>query len=239
MSFSEFFEVIKTASFGFEEIFTAISGFCDKLLHDFNISELFSGMWWHLRYVKPFVPVILFALWMVIAVAGKRLFGIIRFLAIFGIGFILGVYTLSPLVLEVLPTLPTWVIGLITGIVAGVLSKVVYLFALIVTVGYGTYVICYRGAIPFLSSLTAGKEMVGLIAAIVLIVLSLVLLKYVEMLGTAMLGGYGMACIIRGWYDYTSLPVFVGREWLGVLILTVIFAVIGFFIQFKTRERYN
>lgn len=239
MGFAEFFETVRTASFGFSEFFEAISAFYDKLLLDFNISELFSGMWWHLRYVKPFLPFILMAVWAFVAFAGKKMFGFIRFVALFGVGFVLGVYTLSPLVLEVLPTLPTWVIGLVTGIVAGVLCKVIYLFALVVSVGYSIYIICYCGYIPLASSLTSGNEIVSLIAAVIAVVVVALLLKYVEMLGTAMLGGYGMACVIRGWYDYTSWNMFVGREWIAVLILTVIFATVGFIVQFKTRERYN
>ncbi|MBQ7363484.1 MAG: hypothetical protein IJW48_03420 [Clostridia bacterium] len=239
MTFSEFFEAVKNATFGFQEIITAIVDFYNNLFLDFNISQLVSGMRWHLRYVEPAIPFILIILFGVIALTGKRIFGFIRCTAFVIAGFLIGIYTLSPIILEVMPSLPTWVIGAVTGVVAGVLSKILYYVALVAVSGYSTYILCMRGIIPGVATFTEGNWVVGLICAAVVIVAVLILLKYIEMSGTAMLGGYGIACIIRGWYDYTSLTPFVGREWLGVLIVTLIFAVIGFIVQWRTRERYN
>ena len=239
MTFVEFFELVKNASFGFSEIGNAVTDLYYKIWADYNITELLNGMWWHLRFVKPFVPVILLVLYAAVACLGKRAFGVIRFSAFFVCGLILGVYSLSPIVLEVLPELPTWVIGIIAGIVAGVLSKLLYFAAIAVISGYSTYILCYQGLIPGLSSVTKENWLVGVICGAIVIAAVFLLLKYVEMAGTSMLGGFGMATVIRGWYDYTTIEMFVGREWLGVLIMTLAFAIIGFIIQFKTRERYN
>ena len=239
MTLVEFFDIVKNASYGFSEIVGLLTDLYNRIFADFNITELMNGMWWHLRYVKPFVPVVLLILYGVCAAAGKRCFPVIRFTSFFVVGFILGVYWLSPLVLGILPELPTWVIGIISGVVAGVLSKILYFAALGTVAGYSTYILCYQGLIPGISSMTKDNWLVGIIAAVVVIAAVIFLLKYVEMVGTAMLGGFGMATVIRGWYDYTAIDMFVGKEWLGVLIVTLIFALAGFIVQFKTREKYN
>lgn len=239
MTFFEFFEAVKNASFGFQEIITAIVDFYNKLFLDFHISELLGGMRWHLGFIWSALPAIFLVLFGVVALTGKRIFGFIRCTAFVIAGFLIGIYTLSPIILEVMPALPTWIIGAVTGVVAGVLSKVLYYAALVTVSGYSTYILCMRGIIPGLSALTSGNIVVGLVCAAIVIAAVIILLKYIEMAGTAMLGGFGMASIIRGWYDYTTLQPFVGREWLGVLAVTLIFALIGFIVQWRTRERYN
>ena len=99
--------------------------------------------------------------------------------------------------------------------------------------------VCFRGEIlSALTSFTAGNYIYSLAVAAVFIVLVFILRKYVEMVGTAMLGGFGIACVVRGFYDYTSLQPFVGIEWLGVLVVTLIFALVGFIVQIRTRSRY-
>ena len=239
MTLSEFIHALITAEFSLYDMAVAFFRFYEGLWTDFNISEMVSGMWWHLRYVKPFLPFILFVIYTLVATLGNKMFGFLRFSVLFISGFIIGIYTLSPLVLEVMPNLPTWVIGLITGIVAGVLSKILYFLIVSGGLGYSTYVVFYSGSLPVLAGLTAGSWLVGLIAAAAVIALTVVFSKYIEMASTALLGGYGMACIVRGWYDYSSMPVFVGKEWLGVLTVTLIFALIGFVVQMMNRETYD
>ena len=239
MTLLEFFDAVRNASYGFPELVEMLRDLYYRIWADYNITELFNGMWWHLRYIKPFVPIILLILYGAICGAGKRCFPVIRFTSFFIFGLIFGVYSLSPIVLDVLPELPTWIIGAVTGVVAGVLSKILYFVFLAVVSGYSTYILCYQGLIPGISSMTKNNWLVGLICAVIVIVAVIFLLKHIEMIGTSLLGGFGMATVIRGWYDYTTIEMFVGREWLGVLLLTLVFAVIGYIIQFKTRERYN
>jgi hypothetical protein len=239
MSFMQFVEAVKTVTYGFEEIVCIVKNFYNNFWLDFNISELMSGMMWHLRYIEAALPVVFLLLSCVVALAGKRMFGLLRFLAFFAVGGLIGVYTLSPLILGVMPTLPTWVIGIVAGVVAGVLSKILYFIVLVTVSGYSTYIICYRGMIPGVSAFTKENWIIGLVVAIVAIILVIVLLKYIEMLGTAMLGGFGIATVVRSWYDYTALEMFVGREWLAVLTFTLVIAILGLLVQFKTRKRYT
>ena len=236
MTISEFFIAVKDAAFGFQEIISAIVGFYNNLFADYNISQLFSGMQWHLRDVMQYIPIVLIILYSVVALVGKRIFGFIRCTAFVIAGFLIGIYTLSPLILEVMPFLPTWVIGMVTGIVAGVLSKALYFTALVVVSGYSAYVLFVHELFAF-GAAPGDGWIIGLVMAAVAITAVLLLRRYVEMIGTAMLGGFGIATVIRGWFDYTA-TIFVGIEWLGVLIVTLIFAILGFIVQWKTRERY-
>ena len=238
MSLWEFLRAVFLAEYSIRDMAVGFADFYAGLWTDFNISELVSGMWWHLRYVKPFLPFILFVLYIVVSCVGNKMFGFLRFCVFFITGFIIGVYTLSPLVLDVMPKLPTWVIGLITGIVSGVLSKVLYAIFLTSLLSYSTYSVLYSCVKFVFPAISRGLISLSLISIGAVIVFMLFFTKYIEMGVTALLGGYGMACIFRGWYDYTSLGMFVGREWLGVLILTLVFALIGFIVQFKNREVY-
>jgi hypothetical protein len=234
----EFVEVVKNATYGFAQIGELVSAFVTDLLANPHVALLVEIMWGYISFLAPYIPLILLAFYLVVALFGKRLFNILRFLAFFVVGFALGIYYLSPLVLGILPTVPTWVIGVVSGVVSAVLSKLLYVVALAIVAGYSVYIICYQALIPGLGSLTGGNWIISLACAAVIVLVVFLLRQYVEMLGTAMLGGFGIATVVRGWYDYTTVSVFVGLEWLGVLLFTVIVAIVCFAVQFKHRERY-
>ena len=132
-----------------------------------------------------------------------------------------------------------FVFALVTGVIAGVLAKFIYFVLLAIIAAYSTYIVFYCGLIPWVGPLMAENWIIALVCAVLVTVALFFVLKYFEMAGTSMLGGFGVACVVRRFWDYSTLEVFVGREWLAVLIFTVIVALIGFFVQFKTREKYN
>ena len=240
MTFSAFFDMVKNAEFGLDSTINGINNFIAGVLESTHVAVLRDYLATHLSAVLPYIPYVLLAIYAVVLFGGKRLFPFLRFLVFFGVGFVLGVYYLSPLVLVPLPTLPTWVIGLVAGIVASVMAKLLYWLVIIAVVGYGAYMFCFTGTlIPALTVYTQGNYLVSLAVAAVLVILVFILLKYIEMIGTAMLGGFGIATFIRTLYDYTTISVFVGREWLGVLVVTVVIALIGFTVQFKHRETFR
>ena len=230
-----FFEMVKNASYGFMDIINGVIWLWGNICANQHIVVLRDCITPYLDLVAPYLPYILIVLYAAVALFGEKLFGILRFLSFFATGFILGVYWLTPLVLAIIPTLPTWVIGTVAGVVAAVLSKALYFLALAVCAGYSVYLVCMSGML--LPSI-AGNYTIGLVAAGVAILLVILLRKYVARIGTAMLGGFGVACVVRRWYDYTTLEPFVGQEWLGVLVATLIVALIGFAVQQKNRERY-
>ena len=238
-TFVQFFEWVKTACFTVEDFLNGLFGFIGTLSADQHLKTLSESVWAAIGVVVPFLPYIGIALALIVAFAGKRLFSVLRFLAFFSFGFVLGVHFLTPLISVPLPMIPTWVIGLVTGIVAAVLSKLLYFLAYIGVAFYAVYYICLNGTvIPAIAPFTQGNYIVAIVAGAVAVVVVLLLRKFIEMLGTAMLGGWGVASVVLGIWNYTALPVFVGREWLGVLVATLIVALVGFVVQFKTRRRY-
>ncbi|MBQ9085330.1 MAG: hypothetical protein IJY24_06720 [Clostridia bacterium] len=231
---TSFFDNVVNARFGFDVIYSGIIGLIENIKTNTNILAWWNATWEFLSIIGIWIFIALGLISLIVALFGKKMFSVLRFTAFFVAGFICGVYWLSPLVLPVIPTLPTWVIGLVGGVVSGVLSKLLYILFYAIAAGYSVYIVFCGGMIVPLT----GNFVVALIAAVAAIVLAFLLRKYIEMAGTAMLGGFGAATVIRYFYDFTTWELFVGREWLGMLLFTLIIAIAGFFVQFKTRERF-
>ena len=239
MAFLDFVEVLKTCRYGFAEITGIVADFYNKLCLDAHITEITDGIWSYLSNAKAALPFVLLAVYLFIALAGKRAFAVIRFVWFFILGFFLGVYSLSPIMLDVMPELPPWVIGIVTGIVAAVLAKFIYYVVIAVATAYSAYVVCYCGMIPWAGDFIKENWIVGLAAALVCAVALFFVLKYVEMAGTSMLGAYGVVTVVRGWWDFTAYPGLLGKEWIVILCATLVLAVCAFIFQFKTRKRYE
>lgn len=234
MGFIEFFDPIVKGSYSFAEIWDNITIFLTDMWENIHIQNLWGAIWNFISPLEVEIPFIILGVWLLVTFLGKRLFSVLRFSFFFISGFALGVYLVAPFVLEWMPLLPTWTVGAVTGLVAAVLSKLLYIVLYAVIPGYAAYLFVCGG---FIVPLT-GNYIVALLVALVAVVLLFIFRSYVETAGIALLGGYGVACVVRGLYDYTSWPMFAGMEWLGVLILTVLIGGIGFFVQYKSRERY-
>lgn len=235
----EIIEGIKNASYSLLSIWESILAFFAAVNAEENIvamKEIFFG---YIEVVVPYIPFILLAVYLIVTFAGQRLLGLMRFLACFVVGFGIGVLYLYPVVATMLPTLPVWASGVAVGLVCAVLSKLIYFLALIIVPAYSVYWVCFNGVIlPELTAYTASNYIFSLIVAAVAVVLVLVLRKLLERIGTAMLGGWGIAVLVLQWYDYRTLEFFVGQEWLAVLSCTLIIALIGFIVQQAKRKRY-
>lgn len=234
MGFAEIVDPIIKGSYSFAQIWDFILQFLADMWADVHIQNLWGEVWLFISYLGAAIPFVLLGIWLIVTFLGKRIFPVLRFCAFFIAGFALGVYLISPFVLTWIPGLPTWVIGVITGVAAAVLSKLIYLVLYAGVPAYATYLLFCGGIIVPLT----GNYIVALLVALVVVVLMFIFRKYVETAGIALLGGYGVACVVRGMYDYTTWDVFVGKEWLGVLIFTIIVGAVGFFVQYKTRDRY-
>ncbi len=228
-----FFNSLINAQYGFDVIYQAIVALLLDISSNADVLAWWNGTWEFISFLGIWIPISLGVIFLIVTLFGKKMFSVLRFTAFFIAGFVAGVYWLSPLVLPIIPTLPTWVIGVVGGIVSGVLSKLLYILFYAIVSGYSVYLFFCGGMIVPL----AGNYVVALIAAVAAIVLAFILRKYIEMAGTSMLGGFGVATVIRHFYDFTTWELFVGREWLGMLILTLIIAILGFLVQYATRER--
>lgn len=238
-SFGEFFSAVKEARFGFAELWQWITDLYYSITINADIAEVWSGIMRVLNPIYSVVPYLLIILSVAIAFFGKKMMPVIKFAAFFTLGFVLGVYYITPLLNNIL-TIPPWICGLVIAIVSAVLYRFLYFAAYAVAVGYSVYIVCYSGfyltpAVDY----TAGKSLVCLVIALAAVVLTFILMKYVEMLGTSLLGGYLVALVVRGFiYEYRQLPFLQSTPWLGALIITLVIAIPGFIVQVKTRRRY-
>ncbi len=232
-----FYSIIN-AGFSFEELISIISTFVLGIFADPNVVAIRDMIYQTLVPVMTYVPFVFLAIYIIMAIFGKKLFSVIRFVLFFAAGFLLGVHLLSPIILQVMDFIPPLVIGIVVGVVASVLSKFLYYIVFAVAVGYTMYVLSFKTIPDNFMTPEGGKYWVALAIAVVVVIIAFLLRKFIEMLGTSLLAGWGIAETIRVWWDFTDLEIFGGVEWIGVVGLIVIVGILGFVIQFKTRERY-
>ena len=239
LTFSQFFSGIKDGVFGIGGSFTYIANFIKEMWASEPVVTIKN---WFMGIISPFslfLPFILLGLYIIIALTGKRMFGVLRFTAFFVAGLFLGAYLLSPFVTKIIPQIPPVLVGVVTGIVSAVLSKLIYILAVVLASGYPVYTACITGTvIPALTGFCKGKAVLSLVVAVIAAVIVLIFLKYIEMLGTAMLAGLGIAYVIKGWYDFTAIQSFEGRAWIPYLVISSVVGVIGLVVQFRTRRRF-
>lgn len=231
---ADFFFRLITADFSFAEIGESFNWLMSDIAASPHISDWWGAIMSSIADFEMLIPIVLLALGALILFAGKRLFLFLRCLAFFIAGFVFGVWFVSPYVLMAIPTMPTWFVGLVIGIVAAVLSRILYVLLYAIVPTYLLYMLFSGSTIPAFD----GMYYLGGIIALIGVISIFLLRKYIEMLGTAVLGGYIIAVVVRGLYDYTVWSIFGGNAWLGMLIFAAILTPIGFFVQFKTRKRY-
>ena len=230
--FTAFFDTVKNGTFGFEQIFAYIAELWASILANEHIVGVTEWINTTLAAVLPFLPYILLGVYAILLLFGKRLFSLVRFIAFFLAGFVLGVYYLAPIVIGYFASIPAFVVGIVVGLLAAVLGKLLYYVAYSVAVGYSVYLLCVSGMVI---AEIAGNYLVGAIVAGIALVLALVLHNIIERLGTAFLGAYGILGIVKGWYDFTTLVP--GYEWAVMLGATAVLALIGFAVQQATRKK--
>ena len=188
------------------------------------------------------VPGALLILSLIQAFFGKKLLGLQKFLGCFTLGFVCGVAIVHPFVAAFIQGISAEIIGLIIGIVCGLLCKPVYFLTYVAVAGYSVYNILFGGYyLPeTITAMTKGNLVVCAVAAGVAVLLVLIFRKWIEMLGTAALGG---------WCTYLSADaLLIALTGAGVaafpmadvikIAAIVVVAFLGFVVQVKTRRRY-
>jgi hypothetical protein len=185
------------------------------------------------------LPYMLMALGLIVVLFGKKLSGVLKFLGFFFIGFFLGVYLLVPVIPPEVPLSP-WIVGVVVGVISAVLSRFVFVVSYSVVVLYSVYRFCYHGFFfDFQQEFSTGKALTALGIAAVILVVSLVFFRFVEMLLFSALGawlmtaGFGFAFI-----DLGAIPNLGGNSWILEVSIIGLITLIGFVFQFKTRRRY-
>lgn len=184
-----------------------------------------------------YLPMVLLALCAIELLFGKKLFGIQKFLGCFLAGYVFGVYFLADIVASFV-TIQDYIVGAVLGLICAILCKIFYLIGYVGVFGYLTYMLCFLGAIPVVGAYTVNNLMFSAAAAVVVVIIALIFRKFIEMLGTAALGAYGIVSIVdKNFFDLGTLPLGLQESTLKLAAIGVI-ALIGFIVQFKTRKRY-
>ncbi len=215
------------------EIFT---GLYESAFKHENFMSLWGGVQNFLDNAGVFVAIGLLLLSVVELCFGKKLLTLQKFLLFFGIGFASGVSLIAPLLADAGMELAPWIVGLIVGVVAALFSRLLYLAVYIAAVGYSTYMIFMGGQLlpDSLTSFTKGNMIISLVVVAVVILLAMLFRKWIEILGTSVLGGYFVALSVE------KLVLELAKLELNSIAFLIIFAVtalVGCVIQVKTRSR--
>ena len=235
----DFFTAVKEAAFGFE----AFSEFAVTLYYSItenpDMQSVWSALMGILNPIIAVVPYILIVLMALVSFFGKKIIGIIKFIAFFIVGFALGLYYVTPLISSVI-SFSGVICGLIIGILAAVLYRFLYIVLYTVSITYSVYILCYKSFVPdALETYALDKSLVALLIAVLVLVLAFIFKKYVEMLGTSLLGGYMIAIIVKNLiFDYTALGFLGALAWIAPIVIMLVVAIPGFIVQVKTRRRY-
>ena len=195
-----------------------------------------------MSFLSPFsviVPYVVLALCLALAFFGQKLMPVVKFLAFFIIGFVLGVYYFPPLIAGTI-ALPGWVCGIIMALVVSVLYNFLYVGIFAIAVTYSAYTVCYSGFnFMEITEINVPLVIICAIIAISTLVIAFFFLKYIEMGVTSVVGAYLFTFYFRTMvFDYKSLPAFATSPWVAAFILTIIIAVPAFIVQFKMRKSY-
>lgn len=240
-NFFDFFAAVKEARFGFSEIWQAVVELYYSITQNSDISSIWTALMNFLEPFMIFVPYIIIALMIVVSFFGKKIIAVLKFTTFFVVGFALGVYFIPPLLVDVI-TIPGWISGLVIGILAAVLYRFIYITSFAVSCAYSVYLLCY-GAFFLdgtLAEYSLDKSLVSLVVAVLVTVVAFFIRKYVEMIGTALLGGYLCALTVRNLiFDYRTLEFLDGIGWVMTLAIVLVIAIPGAIFQIKKRKRYE
>lgn len=240
-SFWEFFTAVKQADFGFYELWEFFVNLYYSISKVPEMVDIWSGF---RGSIDPFfgaVPYILIVLALVVAFFGKKIMPVLKFIGCAFVGFFVGLYFIHPLITELI-AIPAWVTGIVISIIAAVLYRFLYVGAYAIGLGYCAYILFYSGFYLRGENVehTVAKAVVCLAIAVGVVVVAFIFRKYIEMAGTAILGGYLVSYIIRCMiYDYKALDFLQATPWAAAAVITLVIAIPAFIVQYKTRKQFD
>lgn len=230
-----FFKDFKAGKFDFNYLFDEIRGFRSDVIGDADMG-FFRSFIGSLDTVLPFI---MMAVMLIFAFFGKKILPLCKFIFFFAFGFALGVVCISPLIDKIVD-IPSWISGLILAILAAILYRFLYVVLYALVAFYSVFTVCDMGFGEMLSSL--GEDIsfyIYVAVAVVAVILAFVLRKYVEMLGTAALAGFAISKLfVSNVYNFENIGFIADNSWIPILVISVVIALPGFIVQFKTRKRY-
>ena len=221
-----FFNNFLAGKFGYDALKDAVVKFDNTVATNPDMSTIVDLV----RSFASIIPFIMMASMLLIALFGKKLLPVIKFVSSFAAGFGLGVYFISPIVADIV-AIPAWVSGLVVGVLAALIYRLLYVLFFAAFAIYGTFTLCYWALADLLAGFGDLKGYIFLGAAVVVMLIAFILRKYVEMLGTAALGGHVLSVLLA---DFLAIEMLTEYSWILMIVITLI----GFYVQVKTRKRY-
>lgn len=168
--------------------------------------------------------------------AGKKLFGLQKFLAFLAVGFAAGVVFVAPLVAN-FAALDARIVGLVVGVVAAILYRPLYFVCYVGGLGFATYYILMNGLLlpEAVTAYTKGSLIICIVAAVVVAVIALLLRKWIETLALSALGAYvvyyGINMLVKHFVSGMQLAP------LAMYVILGVFTLVGFIVQVATRKK--
>lgn len=240
-SFSDFLNSLSDGCFDFSELWKWVSDLYYDITKTSDIKAIWDALMEFLEPMYFLVVLLTLAFCLSLSFFGQRLMPVLKFIALFVVGFVLGVYYFPP-ALDGLIEIPDWLCGLLLALVVSVLYRILYAGFVTLAVAYCTYTVCYSGF--FIAQ--GGDEKVSIplvifstVIAILSVIISFYFLKYIEMVATAIIGAYLFSFYLRIFiFNYKALPAFESDPWVAAFIITLVIALPAFFVQFKLRKNY-
>ena len=238
-SFAAFFTALWQADFGFVQLWDWLVGVYKYTIYMPGVLEIRTAIDSFVAPALPYLPFILIALSILIALVGKKILPVLKFLTFFFFGFIGCAFFITPILANLI-AMPSWLCGLVIAIVAAVLYRFVYYVLYTLFFLYSTYIICYTGfTLQPQTEHSESKALTCLAVAVAVVIVAFIFKKYVEMAMTSFLGGYFVFLIINGMlFNFASIEFFSYTPWVMPLVITLVIAIPGFVVQFKSRKRY-
>ena len=236
--FAEFFTNVKEAKFGFDVIWDFVVSIYYAITANPDISVIWNGIMSAIEPARGIIMTSIVAFSVLIALFGKKMIGFLKFVFFFVVGFALGTHLLAPLIPEEV-TISAWIVGLVIAVVAGVLYRILYILLYSAVIGYGAYIVFYTTLTPDGALFSLGRSLTCLVLAAAVLALAFVFKKFIEMIGTAVLGAWLSAAVFATQiYDFTVWGIFGGTRWVALLIPTLVIGAFASWFQIKTRRRY-
>ena len=238
----EFLTQLANAELSFQDIGAWFSDVYSQVTVEGGVVESF----WNqgLSFVQGLLPLawifpaILAVLSLIQVFAGKKLLGLQKLIACFVVGFACGAVFVTPLVEGLGFAIDSWIVGVIVGVVSALICKLVYFLAYVIAAGYGAYLLCMTDVLPAEITVYTKNLVVAIAVAVVVLILALLLRKWIEMLGTACLGGWTLylsVVAVLSAFGMAIAPEFLMWWEIGFIAGA---GLIGFIVQAKTRRRY-
>ncbi len=237
--FVAFWNSFKSAEYSFRDVFLYFRSIVDEIAANPNISSIWDGFLSAIAPLYKTIMTLAVLSCILIAFFGKKIKGLLTFLFFSNLGFAVGTHFLGPLIPEAV-AIPDWVVGIVVALLTAVLHRFLYYAMYALAAGYTVYILSYN-VFYLVNGITfsVARAIVCLSISLIFIVVAFIFRKYIEMVGTAALGGWLAAIVFaRTLYPYNMLPIFVNMQWLAYLIPTIVIGIPGAIVQIKTRRRY-